>query len=127
MTITLVPVICDSAAYKDFDEDTNALQHYIVLYDDEKNYDRAGHFVPCQGTYTPHFLTHKPPEYYATRMQFMDFIRQMIGDYEGIVTSIRYEVGNVMKDHRIGLVDLCSHGGQYADARKQAALASPTS
>ena len=47
----------------------------------------------------------------------------MIKDYEGIVTSIRYEMGDVMKDHRIGLVDLCSHGGQYTDARKQAALA----
>ena len=123
MTITLVPTICDSTAYKDFDEDDHALQHYIVLYDDEKNYNRVGHFVPCHATYTPHFLTHKPPEYYGTRMQFIDFVRQMVEDYEGIATTIRNEVVDVTRDQRIGLVDLCSHGGQYTDARKQTALA----
>ena len=123
MPITFVPVLCDATAYKDFDEEDNALEHYIVLYDDDCNSERAGLYVPCHATYTPHFLTHKPPEYYATRMQFYDYIKQMTEDYEGITTTIRNEVVDLTKEHRVGLVDLCTHGGQYTNASKQVALA----
>ena len=61
MTITLVPVICDSTAYKDFDKDTSTLQHYIVLYDDEKITTSQATLSPAREPTHPIFLlTNRP-------------------------------------------------------------------
>lgn len=123
-TTTLRQIYPDRHAFKNDPElgDRNDLSHFIVLFDDEQMYGDIPLFVPIQSTFTPYFLAHRPPAYYAERMHLHDFMKSMIEDYKTFNSCIRAECGDAI-NCTVGLVDLCRHAGKGVDAGKQAAFA----
>ena len=123
MSVILVPWKCDATAYRDEGE-ADTPSSMIVLYDDDNVLERLPNYVPLCSTYTPHFLTHTPPQYYSSRMEVYDFMQRMINDYKTFVDAVYNEVDHCcVTTRRVGVIDLCLHAGQYVDARKQAMLA----
>ena len=123
MVVSLVPWKCDASACREEGE-ADTPSSMVVLYDDSSVLDRLPNYVPLCSTYTAHFLTHSPPQYYAGRMEVYDFMQRMIDDYKSFSNAVYNEVDSCcVTTTRVGVIDLCLHAGQYVDVRKQAMLA----